>query len=276
MKKWLVLGLLGCSLTAQAADTIKFEGQFTQGALIRATVPVGTHVSLNGNVVKVSPDGHLAFGFGRDAELTQQLTVTYPDGKQVNQTLTLTKRDYRISRINGISKKIMEPDPKAVARAKKDSAEVKAARNEFTPSIDFTEQFIWPATGRISGVYGSQRVYNGKPGRPHFGVDVAAKTGTVVVAPANGKISLAVSDMFYSGGTIILDHGYGVNSTFLHMSKLYVKKGEAIKQGQPIGEVGATGRATGPHLDWRLNWYQERLDPTTVVPSMKSVLAAKK
>ncbi|MCG9737468.1 M23 family metallopeptidase [Shewanella insulae] len=251
---------------------VNLSGKMEQGALIRGQTQAGTQVWLNGEPVKVSPEGLFAFGFERQAELNQELKLVYPDGLTQLMPLKISEKQYKIDRVNGIAKKIMKPDPKAIERAAKDSKQVKAARATFSGQTAFAQDFIWPLTGRISGVYGSQRVYNGKPGNPHYGVDVAAKTGTVVVAPADGVVTLSVPDMFYSGGTMIIDHGYGVSSSFLHLSKLYVKPGDVIKQGQPVAEVGATGRVTGPHLDWRLNWFQMRLDPVTVVPSMASVL----
>ncbi|WP_299806423.1 M23 family metallopeptidase [uncultured Shewanella sp.] len=260
----------------QTSAAVELNGELSQGALVRAKVQPGTQVFLNDEVVKVNELGQFAFGFAREAELEQMLKLVYPDGLTELKPLKLKQRQYKIQQVNGISKKIMKPDPKAQARAAKDSKQVKAARAQFTESNAFNQAFIWPLTGRISGVYGSQRVYNGKPGTPHFGVDVAAKTGTVVVAPADGVISLSVPDMFYSGGTMIIDHGYGVSSSFLHLSKLYVKQGQLVKQGEKVAEVGSTGRSTGPHLDWRVNWYQMRLDPTTIVPSMQSVLAKEK
>ncbi|MCE9679471.1 M23 family metallopeptidase [Shewanella sp. AS1] len=264
------LGTFTLSATAQAEVTL--QGKLEQGALIRAKTTPGTQVFLNGEAVKVTPQGEFAFGFEREASLKQELKLVYPDGLTQLKPLTIAAKEYKIDRVNGIAKKIMKPSPEDQARAAKDGKQVRAARDHFSTLTAFTQDFIWPLTGRISGVYGSQRVYNGKPGNPHFGVDVAAKTGTVVVAPADGVVTLAVPDMFYSGGTMIIDHGYGVSSSFLHLHKLYIKPGESVKQGQPVAEVGATGRATGPHLDWRINWYQMRLDPVTVVPSMASVL----
>lgn len=263
-------------MMTDACAQASFEGKFEQGALIRGKVPAGTQVSLNGEVLRVSPEGNFVFGFDRDAELSQQLTLVYPDGLTEVNPLIVAKRQYNIQSVKGISNKIMKPDPVAQERAAKDTAQVKAARATFSEQTAFLQSFIWPLTGRISGVYGSQRIYNDVPGNPHFGVDVAAKTGTVVVAPADGVISLSVPDMFYSGGTMIIDHGYGVSSSFLHLSKLYVKAGETVKQGQALAEVGATGRANGPHLDWRLNWYQMRLDPTSIVPPMETVLVKEK
>lgn len=263
------------SVTQTVFADVQLFGEVQPGAVIRAKTTPGTQVFLNDKAIKVTPDGQFVFGFSRQPELSQSLRLVYPDGLSQLVPFTLNEREYQIQQVNGISKKIMKPDPKAQTRAAKDSVAVKAARATFSPNLAFTQDFIWPLTGRISGVYGSQRVYNGKPGTPHYGVDVAAKTGTPVVAPANGTISLSVKDMFYSGGTLIIDHGYGLSSSFLHLSKLYVNVGDKVTQGQPIGEVGATGRATGPHLDWRMNWYQMRLDPTTIVPSMTRVLAQK-
>ncbi|MCK8046634.1 M23 family metallopeptidase [Shewanella sp. 1CM18E] len=257
----------------QAIAGVELNGELSQGALIRAKVEPGTEVFLNDEVVKVNDKGEFVFGFARDAQAEQMLKLVYADGLTELKPLKVKPREYKIQNITGISKKIMKPDPKAQARAAEDSKQVKAARAQFTASDAFNQDFIWPLTGRVTGVYGSQRIYNGKPGTPHYGVDIAAKTGTVVVAPADGVISLSVPDMFYSGGTMIIDHGYGVSSSFLHLSKLYVEPGQVVKQGDKVAEVGSTGRSTGPHLDWRVNWYQVRLDPTTVVPSMKSVLA---
>ena len=261
-----------CGLSAEAGaaqQPLTLQGELKQGALVRAQVPVGTQVMLDGKAVKVSEEGKLAFGFDRDAKSEHTLTLVFPDGRTESRTLNIDSQDYRIQHVKGIAKKIMQPKAEDIARARQDSAQVKAARDTDSQRLDFSQDFIWPVTGRISGVYGSQRVYNGEPGRPHYGVDIAAPRGTEVVAPADGVITLAVPDMFYSGGTMIIDHGFGVSSTFLHLNKLLVPVGTEVKQGDVVAQVGSTGRSTGPHLDWRINWYQMRLDPTTVVPSMK-------
>lgn len=159
----------------------------------------------------------------------------------------------------------MQPDPVAVARAQKDSKQIKAARKIGSDITAFANGFIPPIDGILTGVYGSQRVYNGKPGRPHFGIDYAGKTGDPVKAPADGKVLLYVSDMFYSGGTMIIDHGHGISSTFLHLSDSYVKDGDMVKQGDVVAAVGASGRSTGPHLDWRINWFNVKIDPALVL-----------
>jgi len=145
---------------------------------------------------------------------------------------------------------------------KRQIAKARATRSQLS---DFLDDFILPAQGRISGVYGSQRVFNGEPRRPHFGLDVANKVGTPVIAPVGGIITLAEDDMYYSGGTLIMDHGFGVSSTFIHLSKIHVTAGQRVEKGELIAEIGATGRVTGPHLDWRVNWYRERLDPALLL-----------
>jgi len=267
-----LIGLLAFSARAE----ITFDGKFEQGALVRGIVPVGSLIKLNGEPVKVTAKGQFAIGFDRDAKAEQMIEIVYPTGLIELKPLNVAAREYKIDRVTGISTKIMKPDPVAQKRAAEDAKQARAARSTFIENDAFMQDFIWPVTGRISGVYGSQRVYNDVPGNPHFGVDVARPTGTVVVAPADGVITLAVADMFYSGGTLIIDHGYGVSSTFLHLSKLYPKVGDKVSQGQKVAEVGATGRVTGPHLDWRLNWFHMRLDPVSIVPTMSSVLAAEK
>jgi murein DD-endopeptidase MepM/ murein hydrolase activator NlpD len=268
------LFMMASTLMYSAAATgVTFQGVFEQGALVRGTVPAGSKILLNGEPVKVTPKGQFAIGFDRDAKPDHIFKVTYPDGLTEIKPLKIAAKQYKIDRVTGISQNIMKPDPVAQARAAKDAEQTRAARDIFSEQYAFMQPFIWPVTGRISGVYGSQRVYNDVPGNPHFGVDVARPTGTVVVAPADGVITLAVPDMFYSGGTVIIDHGYGVSSTFLHLSKLYLNVGDKVKQGDKVAEIGATGRVTGPHLDWRLNWFQMRLDPVSIVPPMASVLA---
>lgn len=220
-----------------------------------------SQVMLDGKTLPVSKTGDFVFGFPRDDEKSHQLEIILPSGQKISKTLHPKKRQYKIQRIEGIAKKIMNPNPEAIARSKKDNQQVKKARQKNTPLTAFAQGFIPPSKGRITGVYGSQRVFNGVPKRPHFGLDYAGKTGTPIVAPADGIVSLFVPDMFYSGGTLIIDHGQGISSSFLHLSKSYVKMGDKVKKGEKIAEIGATGRVTGPHLDWRVNWFDVRLDP---------------
>lgn len=180
----------------------------------------------------------------------------------------MARKNYRIQRIEGVPQQTVTPSKAQRERASKEAEKVWLARQTDYRATDFMQEFQWPLLGPISGVYGSQRVYNGQPRRPHYGVDIARPKGTPVVAPAAGLVTLAEPDLFYSGGTLIIDHGHRLSSTFLHLSKLHVKVGQKVKQGDLIGEVGASGRATGPHLDWRMNWRDRRVDPTTLVGPM--------
>ncbi|MCC2615825.1 M23 family metallopeptidase [Aestuariibacter halophilus] len=264
MRKVVILWFTLC--LSMGVNGLELQGQLTQGSLIRATLPAGSKVWLNDEPVTVSSDGHLAFGFGRDAPLSHVVRWQLPGKAPQQRTLSLTPRSYDIQEIDGLPPKMVTPDPSVLARIKEDSRKVREARSLRDDRSDFAVDFQWPAEGPISGVYGSQRVLNGEPRRPHFGVDVAGPTGTPVVSPAPGIVTLWAPDMYYSGGTLIIDHGLGINSTFLHLSKGHVSEGQRVEQGQLVGEIGATGRATGPHLDWRLNWGNERLDPALLVP----------
>jgi murein DD-endopeptidase MepM/ murein hydrolase activator NlpD len=188
-----------------------------------------------------------------------------------NPPLKIAQREYPEQRVNGVPQRTVDPPkPARLKRIQRESAAIKAARKTDTMRRDFSSAFVWPITGPITGVFGSRRVYNGVPGRPHYGVDVARPTGSAVAAPADGTVLLVQKDNFYSGGTLIVDHGFGISSTFIHLSKVLVAVGDNISQGQAIAEVGATGRATGPHLDWRMNWFDVKLDPRLLVPKMPS------
>lgn len=260
------------SVAARAADSllITLHGDPAPGALLRAEVVPGTQVWLGDTPLRVSPAGQVPFGFGRDAE--GEATLLLKQGAREERVrLPLSPREWNIQRIEGVPQRTVDPPPPEVlARIREETALVRRARDTDSSLDFFADGFIWPLTGRISGVYGSQRVYNGVPGSPHLGLDIAAPTGTPVGAPAAGVVTLVHDDMFYSGGTLIIDHGYGVSTTFIHLSEMLVQEGDEVTQGQAVARVGATGRATGPHLDWRINWFQERLDPTTVVGPMPS------
>ncbi|MCM2679845.1 M23 family metallopeptidase [Echinimonas agarilytica] len=253
---------------AENLRDLKLQGELTQGSLIRGQAEAGASILLDGKPLKVGPAGEFVFGIGRDETQSKLLQIAYSNGDSIERTLAINPRTFDIQKIEGISKKIMNPDPKAIERSKKDNRMVAAARAPITDELDFTQDFIWPVKGPISGVYGSQRVFNGVPKRPHYGVDVAVPTGTEIVSPADGQVTLWVPDMFYSGGTMIIDHGFGVSSTFLHLSGALVKQGDVVSQGQPVALVGATGRVTGAHLDWRMNWRSVRVDPQLLVPAM--------
>lgn len=258
------------------SDNISLKGTFTQGGLAIGTALPGSQVFYDDQPIRISPQGDFVIGFNRDEAESVGLKIVEPGGKSYDQKIAIMKRDYQIQRINGLPKSKVSPrKPEVLARIRKESAQAKKARTLNDARLDYMESFIWPTIGPISGVYGSQRILNGKPRRPHFGVDVAAPNGTKVVAPASGIITLAHPDMFFSGGTIILDHGHGLSSTFLHLSKLEVKTGDVVKQGDLIARVGATGRVTGAHLDWRMNLFKRRVDPQLLVPPMETLLSAK-
>ncbi|WP_076420749.1 M23 family metallopeptidase [Colwellia sp. UCD-KL20] len=250
---------------ANAAQSFSLSSNLKQGALIVGKTDPDNIVKLNDKVLTVSKSGDFAFGFGRDEVKPHTITVTNKSGIIEKQTLTPQKREYNIQRINGIKQSIMKPNPVAVSRSQKDNAQIREARKILSTNTAFAKGFIAPIDGKITGVYGSQRVFNGEKKRPHYGLDYAGKIGDPVKAPADGKVLLWVPDMFYSGGTMIIDHGHGVSSTFLHLSASKVKKGDVVKQGDVVASVGSSGRATGPHLDWRINWFGVRLDPAYVL-----------
>jgi murein DD-endopeptidase MepM/ murein hydrolase activator NlpD len=274
--------LLATGLLMSAADyaaelklpDVTLQGALEQGGLAWGTVTPGAQVRLDGKPVRVTDDGHFVIGFDRDAKARASLLVIDGNHKAAH-ALTITQRKYDIQRVTGVPQQTVTPPPDVLARIEREAALVSKARAIDSDLRSFLDGFAWPLTGRISGVYGSQRVYNGTPGRPHFGVDVAAPVGTRVRAPADAVVSLAEPDLFFSGGTLIMDHGYGVSSTFMHLSKLLVSTGDTVRAGQEVAEVGATGRASGPHLDWRINWFNVRIDPQLIAPPMPVATANK-
>lgn len=246
----------------------ELEGDFLPGGLLWGQVAPSTPVAFNGIEVPVLADGRFLLGLGRDAPATLQLTA----GSAIECTISIDRREYRISRVEGVPQRTVTPSAEHLARIRAERQRVSAAKAKRFQREDLLSAvksgLKWPVTGRISGVYGSQRFYNGEPGNPHYGVDVARPTGTPVLSPGPGVITLAEPDLFYSGGTVILDHGYGLSSSFLHMSRIDVSVGDEVQTGDPIGAIGATGRATGPHLDWRMSWFNQRIDPQLLVPPM--------
>ncbi len=265
----LLAGLFAVLVSQAHAAALLLDGPFVQGGLIRGLAEPGAVVTLDGKAVRVSEDGRFVFGFGRDHAEPALLRVRYVDGSEAQQRIEVARRDYRIQRIDGLPPRMVTPSEADLALIRKNNAEIAAARANDTAETWFAQDFIWPAEGPISGVYGSQRILNGEPRRPHYGVDIAGPVGTPVVAPAAGRVTLAATDHYYTGGTIILDHGHGVTSAFLHMDTVTVRVGDSLRQGDAMGTIGATGRATGPHLDWRINWFNVRIDPETVVGPME-------
>ena len=266
----ILISLVGL-LTAVGvqAGTLKLDREPLQGVLIIGRTVPGTTVTIDGSAVRVSDDGVFLLGFGRDAPSKARLSAKFPDGSRSHRDLRVAQRSYNVQRVDGLPPSKVSPSEQDMVRIRQDIALVKKARARNDPREDFLAAFQWPVKGRISGVYGSQRVLNGEPRRPHFGVDVAAPVGAIVRAPADGVVTLAHGDMFFSGGTLIVDHGHGLSSSFLHLSAILVKEGDHIHQGDPIAKVGATGRVSGPHLDWRMNLLGNRLDPQLLVGPME-------
>lgn len=272
-----LVGLLASFLLLSVpafADTLELSGNMVQGGLaVGRTVP-GAQVSLDGMMLDVGADGVFAIGFDRDQKPAAMLRVVYPDGGTETRSLAIAQREWQIQRVEGVPQKYVSPPPEAMAAIARATKLKDEARKTRAGGSWFAQDFIWPATGPISGVFGSQRYYNGEPRRPHYGVDVAAPTGTPIRAPAGGVVTLADPDMYFEGGLVFLDHGQGVTTLTMHMSRVDVKTGDRVEQGDIIGAVGGTGRATGPHLHWGIYWRGAWLDPQLLVGPMPKETAA--
>lgn len=255
-------------LISMLSAALELKGEWQQGGVIIGTVPQGTQVEYRGKKLRISPAGTFVIGLGRDAAEQASFFTVNSEGVRTEHKFAVKKRTYNIQKVTGVPQQTVEPDPEQIERAKREAQMAADARKDDLPLTFFAQQFEWPLIGPVTGVYGSQRFYNGAPNSPHYGVDIAKPVGTLVKAPAGGIVTLVHPDMFFSGGTLIIDHGHGLSSTFIHLSEVLVKKGDAITQGQPIAKVGKTGRATGPHLDWRMNWFEERVDPQLLVEPM--------
>lgn len=279
------LGLLGLALAAHgqqqrrdalppapttlrdAADVlgIRFPASVQQGAMVIGKVPTGSTVRYANRDLRVTGYGSVVFGVGRDQSGSVTVEVQVPGAPTRSIDIAVTPRDWPIERINGVPPKTVNP-PKAIAdRIAREQAQVVAVRTRNDARTGFAQQFTWPVQGRISGRFGNQRVYNGTPKSPHSGMDIAVATGTPVKAPADGVVTFADTGLYLTGGTLVLDHGHGISSNFLHLSRIDAKVGDTVKQGDVVAAVGATGRATGPHLHWGMNWFDVRIDPLLVL-----------
>ncbi|WP_438952026.1 M23 family metallopeptidase [Porticoccus sp.] len=256
----LLIGLL-----PMGAISLELKGELVQGGLLIGRVSPGEQVEVMGRSIKVDDRGLFVFGLGRDAPAEIRLTLTNGDDEVTTYRYAVAHRVYREQRVEGVPQQTVTPPPDVLERIRREAELVREARTVDDRRTDFLSGFVKPLDGPITGVYGSRRVYNGTPGSPHYGLDIAAPTGTDVFAPAPGVVTLVHHDMFYSGGTLLIDHGYGVSSTFIHLNEVLVENGQRILPGDLIARVGATGRATGPHLDWRINWFDVRLDPALVL-----------
>ncbi|WP_246387558.1 M23 family metallopeptidase [Chiayiivirga flava] len=247
--------------TATAANTVTLPERASQGQLLVGQTTPGSTVKLRERTLKVDPDGHFVFGIGRDEARNAPVDITFPDGETRRIAVQVLKRDWPIERVNGVPQSTVDPPPAIAARIAREQAAVAKERSRDDARSDFAQGFVWPVQGRISGRFGRQRIYNGSPNAPHSGTDIAAPAGTAVRAPAAGIVTFADRDLYLTGGTLLIDHGHGVSSSFLHLSRIDVSVGQRVERGETVAAVGATGRATGPHLHWGLNWLDVRLDP---------------
>jgi murein DD-endopeptidase MepM/ murein hydrolase activator NlpD len=255
-------------LVGGAAGTMELDGNLVQGGLVRGRVAPGSAVWLDGRALPVAEDGRFVFGFGRDAPASAELSVRTPAGDERRRVLRVAPRDYQIQRIDGLAPRQVSPSEADLARIGAESEQLDQAKRRETAGLGFAEQAIWPVTGPISGIYGSQRILNGEPRAPHRGVDVTAPEGTPVGAMASGVVLLAEEGMYFTGGTVMVDHGHGLHSIYAHLAEVRVTVGQRLRQGQTLGAVGATGRATGPHLHWGVYWLDQALDPALLVGPM--------
>lgn len=246
-----------------------FTGQEIQGGVMLGDAPAGTRsLSFEGQPVPIDEDGKFIVAFNRDAGQSAQMVATLKNGQTVKKFFNIAPRKWKIEHVN-VGRRSGGPSAAFMARRRPELAQINAARQVRSDSKGWRQTFIWPAKGRISGMFGSQRVYKGEPGSYHSGVDIAGGAGTYFVAPADGVVTLAAKKPFsLEGNLLMIDHGMGLNSAFLHASKILVKEGQEVKRGEPIGRIGATGRATGPHLHWSMKWNKARIDPILLTGPM--------
>ncbi len=243
----------------------EFQGSFKQGSFILGKTMPNSKVSIDNRKVKVTKDGFFAFGLGRDRKNNVLIKISKNGDTEIIEKKVF-KRKYKIQRIDGLSEKKVTPPKEVYERIKKENKLIGDARKVESDLSYFKKKFINPLDKAIvTGVYGSQRILNGKPKWPHYGIDFAAKEGTKIKAMLDGTATMVEPDLFYTGGTLIFDHGHGISTLYMHLKDIYIKEGQKVKQGEIIGTVGSTGRSTGPHLDVRLNWFGIRLDPATVL-----------
>jgi murein DD-endopeptidase MepM/ murein hydrolase activator NlpD len=248
------------------------SGKAVQGGMLVFQTKAGTKIILDGLELPVSADGLFVLGFHRDDVTPQELRAIDASGKTAKLTLTPEMRDWEIQRIDNLPTNMVTPPEAVITRIKKDIKNVKAARAVISDFDDVLKNgFVWPVWGRISGIYGAQRILNGKPRQPHYGIDIAAPSGVAVRAAGAGRVTMAM-DLYFTGGTVIIDHGFGLNSTYSHLKDMYVRPGDRVTRGGVIGSVGSTGRSTGPHLDWRINWRHKRLDPLLIAGPLRPAL----
>ena len=261
MKKLLLFLAIIFSSNAFA---VEFKGKFLQGHFIIGITDPSSKIIIDKKEVRVSKDGYFVFGIDRDRKFDVTITKVF-DGKKEKFIKKVLKRKYNIQRIDGLEESKVTPPESVYKRIKTENNKIGEARAINSDLPFLKDQFIMPVKGIISGVYGSQRILNGKPRWPHYGIDIAAKQGTEIKSSGTGIVTMAEDDLYYTGGTIIMDHGHGISTIYSHLETVIVSVGDKINQGDIIGTVGSTGRSTGPHLDFRINWFQTRLDPMSVL-----------
>jgi murein DD-endopeptidase MepM/ murein hydrolase activator NlpD len=262
----LLLAAWSAAAGADEVGPVQLDGAPAQGALLRGTAPPGARLSVRGKPVRVDPDGTFVIGFGRDESGPVALEVAGPGAARRIVELAVARREWVIQRIDDLPPAQVTPDAAALERIRTEQKRLDAARAVDSGEQGFRGPFLWPAVGPISGVYGSQRVLNGQPRAPHVGLDIAAPEGAPVRAPAAGVVRLAEPDLFFTGGTVIVDHGHGVTTLYAHLSALEVRPGQRLAPGAAIGRVGKTGRVTGPHLHLGLYWHGVAVDPAGLLP----------
>ena len=250
--------------TTTQLDAIEFKGKFLQGHYIVGITDNYSEIIIDKKKVKVSKDGYFVFGIDRDRKFDLIITQI-KNGKKEKIIKKILKRKYTIQRIDGLEESKVTPPESVYKRIKEENNKIGEARAINSDLPYFKNQFIMPVDGIISGVYGSQRILNGKPRWPHYGIDIAAKQGTKIISSGSGTVTMAEVDLYYTGGTIIMDHGHGISTIYSHLATVLVSVGDKVNQGDVIGTVGSTGRSTGPHLDFRVNWFQTRLDPMSIL-----------
>jgi murein DD-endopeptidase MepM/ murein hydrolase activator NlpD len=247
------------------SHAVEFLGNFKQGSFILGKTDPNSKVFIDNRKVRVSNDGYFVFGLDRDRKNNVFIKIINKKETKLIEK-KVVKRKYKIQRIDGLPPKQVTPPPEVYEKIKKDNILIGKARAIDSKLVFFKDKFIYPIDKYIiTGVYGSQRILNGKPRRPHYGIDFHAPEGTPVKSMGDGVVTLVENDMYFTGGTIIFDHGHGISTLYMHMRDINVKKGQRVKKGEIVGTLGQSGRATGPHLDIRLNWFEVKLDPASVL-----------
>ena len=255
--------------SAIPARATRLPASASQGAMVIGNTHPAAVVEYAGRTLRVTPYGSFVFGIGRDATGEAVLRIKQPATGWIEHRIAIAPRDWPIEHVKGVPPATVNPPPAIAQRIARENGRIVAARRDDSANSDFAQAFIWPVKGRISGRFGNQRVFNGTPKSPHSGMDIATAQGTPIRAPAGGRITLAEKDFYLTGGTVMIDHGHGISSNFLHMSRLDVKVGDVVKQGDVVGAVGSTGRSTGPHLHWGMTWFDTRIDPLLVLDGAK-------